>query len=185
MKNIILLGVPRAGKSTFAKMILKKYPNYNIIQHDIIASAYTDTVRHINRNSMIPYDMDFVNLLLNKIFFYSAKYEPKLNFILDSNGMEIDNINRFRYNNIIIVFGYPNITPQQCLENFSKYDTIDDWTFSEPEWRLKILADTYVDDSKKYEQKCKELKVKFVDTSDNRNEVLKDLLIWLEKEIGK
>jgi len=183
MKNIILLGVPRAGKSTFAKMILKKFPNYNIIQHDIIASAYSDTVRCIKKDNTIPYDMEFVDLLLNKMFFYSVRYEPKLNFILDSRGLEIKDINRYRYGNIILVFGYPNITPQQCLENFSKYDTIDDWTYIEPEWRLKILADIYVDDSKKYEEKCRELNIKFVDTSNDREKVLNELMIWLENEL--
>lgn len=36
MKNIILVGVPRSGKSTFARMILKNYSNYSIVRADII-----------------------------------------------------------------------------------------------------------------------------------------------------
>lgn len=32
MKNILLLGVPRVRKITFAKVILKEFPNYNLIE---------------------------------------------------------------------------------------------------------------------------------------------------------
>ena len=39
MKSIIILGVPRSGKSTLAKMIKEKYHVYNIIEEDIISEA--------------------------------------------------------------------------------------------------------------------------------------------------
>lgn len=41
MKNIIFLGVSRAGKRTFAKTISKGYSSYNLIQEDTISSVYS------------------------------------------------------------------------------------------------------------------------------------------------
>lgn len=32
MKNIIFMGVPRSGKSIFARMILTNFKNYSIVQ---------------------------------------------------------------------------------------------------------------------------------------------------------
>ena len=46
-KNIIIVGVPRAGKTTLTKMILKKYPNYNLIQEDILEEAIHQTFMRI------------------------------------------------------------------------------------------------------------------------------------------
>ncbi len=47
MKNIIILGRPRAGKSTLANMIVDKY-NYQIIRTDTIRSCLKDVFPELN-----------------------------------------------------------------------------------------------------------------------------------------
>lgn len=39
MKNIMVLGICRTGKTTFSRMIQKEFPNYQIIEVDTIISA--------------------------------------------------------------------------------------------------------------------------------------------------
>jgi hypothetical protein len=186
MKNIILFGVPRAGKSTFAKMILSAYPNYNLIQEDILSSSYIDTFNHINTLRKIrPSDMNFVYYMIKKMFDYSILYEPKLNFVLDTISVEFEDLSSYVDNDVIVlVFGYPRLTIDDAMDNVSKYDTKDDWTFIEPRWRVRNFFEIYIEKSQEYLEMCKKLNIKFVDTSYNREEVLDSLFEWLKSEIG-
>ena len=44
MKNIILIGAPRAGKSTFSKMLSDRLGNVTIIQTDLLRLAFRDAI---------------------------------------------------------------------------------------------------------------------------------------------
>ena len=181
MKNIILLGVPRAGKSTFAKMILNKFPNYNLIEGDTIANAYLCTLKETSNNNVITYDTNFSKKLIKQIFINSSECEPTLNYILDTSFLDLDDIKDLDYkNNLIIVFGYPNITVEEEILNLLKYDTENDWTYREPEWKKRNYIDYYIKSSKHYEEECKKLNLKFIDTSKNRQETLNELLTWIK-----
>lgn len=191
MKNIILLGVPRSGKSTFAKMIMKTFPNYNLIQQDIIDSAHMKANEEQDRKenpdsnvARIVFNPSFCRLLLKNIFRYSVKYEPSLNFILDAGDISLREASKYDKNDpIVIVFGYPNITKEEALENILTHDTKDDWTYIEPAWRILEYLEFYIKDSKDYEVKCKKENIKFVDTSFHREQVLEELLEWLKDHI--
>ena len=39
MKNILIMGIGRAGKTTLSEMIKNKYPNYNLVHSDSIKWA--------------------------------------------------------------------------------------------------------------------------------------------------
>ena len=39
MKNIMILGICRTGKTTFSRIIQKEFPNYQIIEVDTIIAA--------------------------------------------------------------------------------------------------------------------------------------------------
>lgn len=140
MKNIILLGMPRAGKSTFAKMIMSTFPNYNLIQQDIIDSAHMRATAEQEQkenpdNDIIKkgFNPSFCRLLIKNMFRYSMKYEPSLNFIVDAGDISLKEASKYDKNDpIVIVFGYPNITREEALENILAHDTKDDWTYIEP-----------------------------------------------------
>ena len=51
VKNIAIFGSSRSGKSTLAKMISKKYPNYHIIIGDDIRWAFQEVLPNNNINS--------------------------------------------------------------------------------------------------------------------------------------
>ena len=36
MKNILIIGPARSGKTTLAKMIVNKFPSYNVINTDVL-----------------------------------------------------------------------------------------------------------------------------------------------------
>ena len=195
MKNIILLGAPRSGKSTFAKMILKEYSNYNLIQEDVISSAYMSALKGVefekeeNRfkdKVNIQINMNFVNKMIKAMFDFSVLYEPKLNFILDTSGIELEEVSKYDpKNTIVLIFGYPDITPKQGVRNVLKHDTKEDWTYIESESNIQKLFEVYIEKSKKYKKECKRLNLKFINTSYKRKAVLNKLFDWVKVELEK
>lgn len=195
MKNIILLGAPRSGKSTFAKMILKEYSNYNLIQEDVISSAYMSALKGVefekeeNRfkdKVNIQINMNFVNKMIKAMFDFSVLYEPKLNFILDTSGIELEEVSKYDpKNTIVLIFGYPDITPKQGVRNVLKHDTKEDWTYIESESNIQKLFEVYIEKSKKYKKECKRLNLKFINTSYKRRAVLNKLFDWVKVELEK
>ena len=65
VKNIAIFGSSRSGKSTLAKMISKKHPNYHIIIGDDIRWAFQEVLPKNNINSKGGIGMleDFPNFL--------------------------------------------------------------------------------------------------------------------------
>lgn len=190
MKNIIILGSPRAGKSTFAKMILKEFSNYNIIQEDAIVHAYLKSLLELSEkndkyNSINIQDaMNIAHKSLQIIFDYSIYSNPSLNFIFDGMSIPLEEVSKYsNHDTIVLVFGYPDITIEEGLSNVRKYDKQNDWTYVEPDYRIRMLFNNCIKESKEQQEKCKELGIKFVDTSKNREEVLKDLFEWIKTEL--
>lgn len=191
LKNIILLGVPRAGKSTFAKMLVKEFPSYNILQDDAIIGAYLSASEDLQSKrqqdkeyTSITLDMQLAREISKRTFECSIKYEPTLNYLLDTKSLSVEDAHQYKQKgNIVIVFGYPRITAEECFHNIVKYDTEEDWTYIEPGWRLMRYCKAYTEDSKKFEKDAKKFHLKFVDTSYNREAVLNELLEWVKKQL--
>ena len=83
MKNIIILGAARSGKSTLAQMIHKKY-NYSIISIDSFVSALRDSfpslgITHSNTENKFKLLPAFVFSYMKKI---TNEY-PEENFVLE------------------------------------------------------------------------------------------------------
>ena len=83
MKNIIILGAARAGKTTLAKMLHRKY-NYSIISIDSFVSALSDGfpslgITHSNTENKFKLLPKFIFSYMNKII---NEY-PEERFILE------------------------------------------------------------------------------------------------------
>lgn len=71
MKNIMIFGICRTGKTTFSRMIQKKLRNYQIIEVDTIISALQKTIPDIPigfihdnlKENKLP---EFLNLFIQK-----------------------------------------------------------------------------------------------------------------------
>ncbi len=185
MKNIVLMGVPRAGKSTFARMILENYKKYSLIQSDIIEGMYLTMCRQQALNeskTKVTIDLSIGKEMTKSCFEAYIDYEPDLNFILDTSSLDIESMLKYiKKGYIVIVFGYPDITVEEKVKCIIENDNKSDWTYIESEETIKKLVNIYIERSKEYQCVCKEYNVKFVDTSQNREEVLNDLMFWLKE----
>lgn len=188
MKNILIFGICRTGKSTFSKMIQKKFTNYQIIEVDTIISALQKTIPNIPigfihdnlKENKLP---EFLNLLIQKNINKNGK---ELGFIINGDSIMPDDL--FKYfdlkNTIVYYFVNEKLSPNQILENCRKHDSNEEWTTRRTDEELlnhfkfyKKIENKIIDDCKKYNIKC-------IDTSENRKIILNELLEDLKKELN-
>ena len=186
MKNIAIFGSSRSGKSTLAKMISKKFPNYHIIIGDDIRWTFQQTLPNNNINSkgcgMID---DFPNFL-STLFYKSIKRnDGEINYIVETCDITPKKAKELfdKDNTILIFLGTPRQTIEQHFEDIRKYETKKDWTFDRSDEHILEHSNHWITKSKEYEEECKELDIWYVDTSFNRIEILSNTFNIIEKII--
>ena len=188
MKNIMILGICRTGKTTFSKMIQKEFQNYQIIEVDTIISALQKTVPdvpigfiHDNlQENKLP---EFLNLLIQKNINKNGK---ELGFIINGDSiMPEDLIKYFDLTNIeVYYFVAEKLSPEQILENCRKYDSKEEWTTRRTDQQLLKHFTFYKDIEKKIISDCNKYNIKCIDTSENRGVILDQLLKEIKEKLN-
>lgn len=195
MKNIIIAGIPRSGKTTLSKRLFRELQNYNLIQQDIIETAvfkmYKDFLAKREGNQLeeiLSINVSEVNHiakeLLQNIYNHSIQDDKNIGFILDTFGMSMEQLKEYQNKgDIIIVLGCYELTKEQFLDNIRKYDTPNDRTYYLGDFILSNELEYYVKKTKEDKNKCQELGLTYIDTSNNRDiqlnkafEIIKDKL---------
>ena len=183
MKSVVLIGASRAGKSTFAGMLSKELKSCQIISGDLVRLAYRDEIyKNKNIKAGLMKEIPEYRNFLKSYFDYTIKYGDSIYTILDTVDFKPSDYKMFK-NSLIIVFGYPKLTKEDCLHNWRTYTKPDDWTFHKTDEELLNKAKRTVAESKQFLQECKKYNLKFVDTSFNREKTLKDLLKWTKNKL--
>ena len=187
MKSIIILGVPRSGKSTLAKMIKEKYPIYNIIQEDIINESLRRIISANGKKIGWRSNLEAIKTLDGKVGYFldtALSFEPKSSFILDTVSTKPRVCRQFKKQGVIvIVMGYPNETKESILERIRKYENDNDWTIVNSNFLMMRFVDAWLEDSKTLEKEARKYDLKFVDTGKNRNKALFETMLWLDKQL--
>lgn len=180
MKNIVILGASRSGKSTLAKMICKKYSNYNVIIGDAIRKAFSEILsqNNINSNNGIGMSDDFPNFLAYMFYRSIKKSNGDFNFILDTCDITPKKAKElFNSDDTLIIFiGFPKQTEEEHLLLIKKYENKFDWTYKKTDKYMKNHAKRWTSNSILFEKECNELNLFFIDTSHNRENILKDAI---------
>lgn len=188
MKNIMILGICRTGKTTFSKMIQKELFNYQIIEIDTIISALQRTIPNVPigfihdnlKENKLP---EFLNLLIQKNV---SKNGRELGFIINGDSiLPNDLIKYFDLNNMIVYyFVNEKLSPKQILENCRKYDSKEEWTTRKTDEHLLKHFQFYKEIEKKIIIDCKKYNIKCIDISEDREEILKQLLKDIKEELN-
>ena len=182
MKNIILIGASRAGKSTFTKLLNERF-NIMIIRTDLLRLAFRDTIYKDKDISLseVKSNPDYINYVLN-YYKYANMYDVDYMKVVDTVDFEPKDCSNFE-NSIAICFGYPNITKEEVVGNWRKYDTELDWTKYKSDEKLLSYAEYEIKNSQVLKEECEKYNIKFVDTSYNREKVLYELLEYVTEKI--
>ena len=132
MKNIMIFGICRTGKTTFSKMIQKEYNNYQIIEVDTIISALQKTVPNVPigfihdnlKENRLP---EFLNLFIQKNINKNGK---ELGFIINGDSILPEDLSKYfdLKDMIVYYFVTEKLSPEQILENCRKFDSKEEWT---------------------------------------------------------
>lgn len=172
MKNILIAGVAKSGKSTLCEMICNKV-KINHIPFDYFTAAMKRNYPEwgIKSNVIINDTSEKLCKLINTISSIIDDSEEK--FIIDSDHIMphdiINNINRDNWN--IIFIGYPNISVDEKFNDIRKYERVG-WTAKRADDDLKDTIKQLINISKIIEEECQKYNIKFIDASNNFNEVL-------------
>lgn len=186
MKNIIILGIPRAGKSTLSKRIVKKYSNYITIDTDSIRDAFQHALpkTEINKYNGKGMKDDFPKFI-EQLLYWKSYNNQEYRYIIDSTDISVAKAKELFdiEDNVIVFLGYPDTTADEVLKNCRKYDKANSWSKHVGDIELKIYIEQYIEKSKKLKEECKKYGFKFFDTSINREKVLKEAMEYIDKNI--
>ena len=195
MKNILIWGVPRSGKSTLAYMIRQEF-GHSVIQLDAIKSVY-DVVRpedkisarettNIDESGMMA---KMVTRLIQCLSWGNARGEfhvyEGVSFDMDTILLSLPK-EKFPVsldNFIIICLGYAEISPEEKVNEITQYETTSDWSYRESmESKLEHFK-AYCDESKLVKKTAEKLGLKYFDVSFNRDNVLKEIMQYIKLNI--
>ena len=183
--NIIISGVPRAGKSTVSHLLSKQFGYQHVSMDSIIAgfekcfpdtgvSTYQglssmDTLRVIS-SKMAP----FVRAMLE-----SGEYDEFTpGMVLDMYQLLPEDYDRYirGANCDIVYFITSDVTPEERFLIQKKYDTEKDYTFYKSDEELREGAEYIVEQSVLMRQQCEKLGLPFYETAREREKTIRRFL---------
>ena len=187
--NIIIAGVPRAGKSTISNLLSKRFGYQHVSMDSIIAGfekCFPETgvstyqglssmeTLHVISGKMAP----FVRAMLE-----SGEYdEHEPGMVLDMYQILPKDYDKYirGANCEIVYFITSDVTPEERFLIQKRYDTEKDYTFYKSDEELREGAEYIVEQSILMKKQCMELGLPYYETAREREQVFQRFL----KEFG-
>jgi len=208
MKNIIIAGPSRAGKTTLAEKLNEEL-NYFIVSLDKIVATFgraypqMDIRLHMDyekmKDNLAPFlghflgvfsdfrhiedDQEFRARVIkgNRFVLEGAAF----NFDIISDALNMYDIEKLNEHFILIGLVQNKKTADEFVRDFKKYDTEDDWTY---EWSEEELREYAVSRAIPFNQEMTELLTKYgftlYDTSIEREQVFDKIIEDIKSQIG-
>ena len=183
--NIIIAGVPRAGKSTVSHLLSKKYGYQHISMDSIIAGfekcfpetgvntyqglSSLETLRVIS-GKMAP----FVRAMLDSSEY--DEFEPGM--VLDMYQLLPEDYDKHirGANCEIAYFITSDVSPEERFLIQKKYDTEKDYSFYKSDEELREGAECIVEQSIIMRKQCEQLRLKYYETATEREKNIQRFL---------
>jgi len=183
--NIIIAGVPRAGKSTVSHLLSKKYGFQHISMDSIIAGfekCFPETgvntyqglssleTLHVISGKMAP----FVRAMLDSSEY--DEFEPGM--VLDMYQLLPEDYDRHirGANCEIAYFITSDVSPEERFLIQKKYDTEKDYSFYKSDEELREGAECIVEQSIIMRKQCEQLGLKYYETATEREKNIQRFL---------
>ncbi len=176
MKNVLILGTGRAGKTTLAKMIHQTY-GHSLISVESMLGSFQKLYPEIGMRNDVYCDKLITPFVAEYIKGSLYNY-PNCKLVVEGYHIHpktaVEFIDREDFD--IIVLGCPSLTMQQALANIRKYDDEFSWTNSMSDEFILNHAKNHIEQAKNLQQECQKLNISFYDTSFNRQQILTNIV---------
>lgn len=190
--NIIIAGVPRAGKSTISQLLSKRF-GFQHISMDTIIAGFEKCFPETGVNTYCGLSsLDTLKLISGKMAPFVRAMIDSTKYDVSEPGMVFDMYQLLpqdyeKYlrdaNCQVFYFLTSNVTPQERVEIQRKYDTPKDYTFNRSDDELLEGAEYIVEQSLIMKEQCEKLSIPFYETARNREKVFADFLQMIEEKI--
>ena len=187
MKNILIIGVARAGKTTLANMIKSEFIQYNMLHSDsIVWGIIRGTGRedyyskNVAARKELVHSEKFQRIILE--IYKSSIKQDKMNYgtILETGQLEPKYAKELiELGNVeCVCLGHGNLDKNGIIELCRKNDKEEDWTYDLSEENLSANAEKWNEKNKLLITECPKYGIKYIDTSKNRKEIGKGRGSW-------
>lgn len=194
MKNIIIAGTSRAGKSTLARKINEEL-NYFVISVDKLIATFQGAYPQLNiklawnrrktTDNLAPFLGHFLGAFSSS---HGVAYELNLRahavkgnrFVLEGGHFNFEKIlpilkmyeiEELKDNFFLIGLVQNNKTVDEFVSDFKKYDTEDDWTYNFSDDDLRELSEDAISSSRSMSDHLDKYGFTIYDTSTEREQV--------------
>lgn len=185
MKNILIMGIGRAGKTTLSKMIKDKYNGYNLIHSDslkwgLIRAEDKETYyrENVDKQKEFEHGEYFQKALLQFYVSLIKKDTKHYGYILETGQLHPKYVKELVDfdNTIVICLGLGNLNVDDMVNLCIKHDKEEDWTYGLPKDYLRKHAEDWYSCNEMLKKECPKYGITYIDTSKNRYEVLNRIL---------
>ncbi|MCH5166521.1 MAG: hypothetical protein J1F35_01385 [Erysipelotrichales bacterium] len=189
MKNILIMGIGRAGKTTLSKILKDKYNSYNLIHSDslkwamIRAKDQEEYYReNVDEQKEFEHSEYFQRTLLEFMNSLVRKDEKNYGYILESGQLHPKIVNEMiDFNNTIVVcLGLGDLSIEEMVELCLEHDTEQDWTYGLSREYLMKHANDWYNANEMLKRECAKNGINYYDTSKNRHACLESILKDIE-----
>lgn len=183
MKNIIIIGPSRVGKSTLASILCKKY-NFNYMSGDSIRNAFINIYPELGytvKNTVKKKDFcKFINFIINE---NNIHLKRDVYYIIDSADISIQTAKEVFKNSLIIGIGCKEISAEELKNKILEHDNNLDWTYGYREEDLLDISKETINNSINLYNECILNNICYFDTSLDRYETYNDIYKYIESNI--
>ena len=199
MKNIIIAGWSRTGKTSLARKINEEL-NYFVISLDKIVAAFGRAYPQLDVRLNWNYEKTTANIApflghFLGIFSAANDFADEQNlraravkgnkFVLEggyfgfekiSSVLKMYGIEELKDNFLLIGLAQNNKTVDEYISDFKKYDTEDDWTYGFSDGDLREISEDAIIMNREMTDKLTKYGFTVYDTSKNREQVLDQIV---------
>lgn len=170
MKNILIFGSPRSGKTTLSSMIVKEIPCYSVINSDVLREGiYEGFFKSVDKKERkIIVRKAFPKIINKMIEQYKNYYNPNLYYVIEGDILSIEDALEMykQYEIEIVCLGMPKINLHDLFERIRMYASkYGCWTDKYSDSELFDRCQEFIEQSKKEEKIAKENNISYLDTS--------------------
>jgi len=180
MRNIILFGPARSGKTTLAKRLQEQlgFENASVDYMRCLYYAMYPDEKQPDIKPVMRKIEPMLNWQLERFLDYNqrGKYGIMEGILFEDFLQTIDRDKHF-----LIGLGFCKITPKQKLEQLLEYETQEDWTINKTMEEKRKACEDGVTFSHEIKKVCEKLNCPYFDTSFDRDKVIDDLMKFIQK----